>query len=105
MPEVFYKCWAASYEEDAKAANLYETYRPCDQINLAGNLFRKKIEFFKNGKCKWLQMAPNEEHFFIDAVWVYKRGKIIVRDNAKAILFKFEIEHLVFNRMKIMVKN
>ena len=104
MPDIFYKCWTASYEEDAEAANIFETFRPCDYKEFKAGMFRQKIEFYKNGKCKWLQMAPNDAHSLIDALWIYKFGKIIVKNEKKETIIKFRIEHLAGNRMNIMVK-
>jgi hypothetical protein len=102
MPEVFYRCWTASFEEDAESANVFETYRPCDFKNFKVAMFRRRMEFFKNGKCKWLQLAANDAHYFIECVWIYKRGKIFIKNEKEETLFKFKIEHLAHNRMNIV---
>jgi hypothetical protein len=103
MPDVFYKCWTASSEEDAESGSIYDTYRPCNYKEFKKGMFRARIEFFKNGNCKWLQSAPNDAHFFVDGTWVYKHGKVIVRNANKEIELKFKIKNLEFNRMNINI--
>ncbi len=104
MPEVFYNCWIASPEEDSGDNSISETYRPCNYKDSKPSMFRYKIEFFKNGKCKWLQLAANDAHYFIDGVWFYKFGKVIVRNEKKETELKFKIQHLAYNRMNIIIK-
>jgi len=103
MPEVFFKCWASSYEEDTDAVSRTKTYRPCDYKEFKPSMYRHKIEFFKTGKCKWLKLAANDAHYFVESTWTYKRGSVIVRDDNKETVFKFKIKHLAQNRMTILV--
>ena len=104
LPDVFYKCWIASPEEDISDKSISDTYRPCDHKEFKVGFFRKKIEFFKSGKCKWAIYAPNNPDSLIDCLWFYKGGKIAVKNDKKQTLFKFVIEHLAYNRMNIVVK-
>ncbi len=104
MPDAFYKCWTASPEEDIDDNSISDTYRPCDFKEFRKGLFRKKMEFFKNGKCTWLKYAPNDKDSLINGEWFYKRGKVAIKNEKKEIVIIFKIEHLAFNQMNIVIK-
>jgi hypothetical protein len=104
LPDVFYQCWAASYEEDNDAVTIFKTYRPCNYKEFKPGMYRHRIEFFRDGKCKWLRMAPNDAHYFVDGVWTYQRGMVTVRNAKDQVIFKFRIKNLKQNRMNIAVK-
>lgn len=104
MPPEFYKCWAASFEEDNDAITVSKTYRPCDYKEFKPSMFRYRIEFFRDGKCKWLQLAANDAHYFVDGTWKYNRGNVTVLDAKGEIKMKFKIKNLKYNRMNIVMK-
>ena len=104
LPADFYKCWASSFEEDDDAVAVTKTYRPCDYKDFKPSMFRFRMEFFKDGKCKWLQLAANDAHYFVDGVWKYKGGLITVRDLKGEVKMKFKIKNLKYNRMNIVEK-
>lgn len=91
-------------EEDIDENSITDTYRPCDFREFRKGLFRKKMEFFKNGKCNWLQSAPNDKDSIISCDWFYKRGKIAIKNKNKEFVIIFKIENLAFNQMNIVVK-
>ena len=105
MPDAFYQCWAASYEEDNDAVTVSKTYRPCNYKEFKPGMYRHRVEFFRDGKCKWLRMAANDAHYFVDAKWIYRKGIITVKDDKELVVFKFRIKNLKQNRMNIVVKD
>jgi hypothetical protein len=102
MPDAFYQCWAASHEEDDNA--FFDTYRPCNYKEFKAGMYRHRVEFFRDGNCKWLRMAANDAHYFVDGKWSYRKGNITVKDNKDQVVFKFSIKNLKQNRMNVVVK-
>ena len=106
LPDNFYGCWTSSYEENDQKTEIL-IYRPCKYKEFGASMFRHYIEFKKDGKCTYLQAAPNDAHFEAPGTWMYpkKGGLITVLNEKKELVFKFKIEHIEKNLMKITTPN
>lgn len=93
LPEVFYKCWMASYEDDDQKT-MVRHYRSCDYKEFKPTRYRQSITFEKNGVCKYLQLSPTDAHFIVEGKWSYnhKTKLISVSDDKGAPVFKFRIK-------------
>lgn len=91
LPKEFFACWKASYEENDEKAKT-EIYRPCTN-EFRPSMFRLSIEFFKDGKCKYLHAGPTDIHYFVDGKWTYNsRTKVVtVLDDKKKLAYKFKV--------------
>jgi hypothetical protein len=104
MPDVFFNCWSASYEEDDQTgANKEKTYRPCDYKQFKPSMYRQNITFHKDGKCTYLAFAPNDAHYFEEGKWTSdKKGKLItVTKPDGKVAYKIKIDSLKKDLMKL----
>ena len=101
MPDAFYNCWLASYEEDEPNTNI-KIYRPCDYKEFKPSMFRQSITYEKNGVCKYLQLSPNDAHYFVEGKWIYNKKKkvVTIKDDKNKDVFKFKIKKLEKTLMK-----
>ena len=102
MPDAFFNCWRASYEEDDEKTNI-KNYRPCDYKEFRAAMYRQSITFDKNGQCDYLQLAPNDAHFFVKGKWSYnkKRKMVTVKDDKDKVVYKFKVNGIEKSLTKI----
>ncbi|MCW3078475.1 MAG: hypothetical protein JWO32_3084 [Bacteroidetes bacterium] len=79
LPDIFYSCWSASYEEN-KEGSQEKLYRPCDH-QFPMSRFRQSIVFDKNGTCKVLHVGETDAHYYVDCKWTYDKKKKILDIN------------------------
>jgi hypothetical protein len=105
-PEVFFKCWKASYEENKEKTKL-EVYRPCTYEKFGPRMFRLEIEFFKTGACKFLQVGATDMHYYVEGKWIYDSNKkiISVLDEIGKPTFKFAIKKVSKEVLKTISLN
>lgn len=94
-PEYFFKCWKASYEENNEKTKT-DIYRPCSYEKFKPRMFRLEIEFFKTGKCKYLQVGAADLHYYVEGKWTYnkKTKTITVSDDKEVITYKFKLKKI-----------
>jgi hypothetical protein len=94
-PENFFKCWKASYEENNEKTKT-DIYRPCSYEKFKPRMFRLEVEFFKAGKCKYLQVGAADLHYYVEGKWTYnkKTKTITVSDDKDVITYKFKLKKI-----------
>ncbi len=91
LPPEFFTCWKSAHEEKDEKAKI-QVFRPCTN-EFRPSMFRLSIEFFKDGKCKYLHAGPTDNHYFVEGTWTYNsRTKIVtVFDDKKKREYKFKV--------------
>lgn len=105
-PKEFFACWKASYEESNEKTRA-DVYRPCAYSKFKPSMFRLEIEFFIDGKCKFLHIGPTDNHYFVDGKWIYDSNKkiISVLDEIGKPTFKFAIKKVSKEVLKTISLN
>jgi hypothetical protein len=100
-PKDFFACWKASHEESNEKTKT-DIYRSCSYSKFGPSMFRLEIEFFKDGKCKFLHVGPADDHYYVEGKWVYDgKTKIIsVLDDKGNLTYKFKIKKVSKDLMK-----
>lgn len=101
-----YKCWKNSREEYNQNSSSF-IYRPCEYKTFPPSRFREQFEFEENGKCSWLQLAPNDGHFMVQGEWIYNKEKHVLLINNKSgkIIYYFKLNSLSKDLMKLEVES
>jgi len=101
LPKEFFTCWKSAHEEKDEKAKT-QVFRPCTN-EFRPSMFRLSIEFFADGKCKYLHAGATDAHYFVDGKWSYnKRKKIItVFDDKKKIEYRFKVIEVKGDILKI----
>lgn len=102
IPEAFYNCWSASYEED-DANTMTKNFRNCDYDKFPPSRFRQQITFNRDGTCKVLNLGATDAHFFTENKWTYdKRKKLVsILDDKGKPFMRFKINAVEKGRLKI----
>ena len=105
-PKEFFTCWKASYEESNEKTKT-DVYRPCTYSKFRPSMFRLEIEFFNDGKCKFLHVGPTDDHYYVDGKWVYDKNTktISVLDDKDKLTYKFKIKKVGKELMKTISLN
>ncbi|MCE3228507.1 MAG: hypothetical protein K0S32_3058 [Bacteroidetes bacterium] len=92
LPETFYTCWAAAYEEDDQKANT-KVYRQCDFKNFKPSFYRQRFVFKKDGTCQVLMIGETDAHYFLDCKWTYnkKKGLVAITETTKKLEIVFQV--------------
>jgi hypothetical protein len=92
LPDNFYTCWIASFEEDNQSANT-QVYRHCDNRSLKPGPHRQRYDIQKDGSCKVLLLDDTGASYFIDAKWTYDKstGVVSVTGDNQKFASKFEV--------------
>jgi hypothetical protein len=102
LPNEFYTCWAASYEEN-KEESSEKIYRPC--LNeFKPSRFRQNISFDKNGTCKVLMVGEADAHYHVNCKWTYDKKKktVSIGDEKNKVKMKFKIVQVNKDILKII---
>lgn len=101
LPKEFFTCWKSAHEEKDEKAKT-QIFRPCTN-EFRPSMFRLSIEFFADGKCKYLHAGATDAHYFVDGTWTYnKRKKIVtVFDDKKKIEYRFKVIEVKGDMLKI----
>ena len=102
LPEAFYNCWSASYEEDSETSKV-KTFRLCD-YKFPPKMFRPTIKINKGGTCQVLHVGPTDQHFYVDCTWTYdkKKKRVTIVDKDKKVEMKFIVRSVDKDLMKIV---
>jgi hypothetical protein len=92
LPETFYKCWAAAYEEDDQKANT-KVYRNCEYKDFKPSFYRQRFIFKKDGTCQVLMIGETDAHYYLDCKWSYtkKKGLVTITEPTKKLKIVFQV--------------
>lgn len=101
LPKEFFTCWKSANEEKDEKAKM-QIFRPCTN-EFRPSMFRLSIEFFADGKCKYLHAGATDAHYFVDGKWSYNARKKIVTvfDDKKKIEYRFKVIEVKGDILKI----
>ncbi|MEO6305268.1 MAG: hypothetical protein ABIP51_19060 [Bacteroidia bacterium] len=104
-PKEFFACWKASYEENDEKTKT-QVYRPCTNT-FRPSMFRLEIEFFADGKCKFLHAGETDAHYYVEGKWSYnkKTKAVTVTDDKGVMMYKFKIKEAKKDGLKIISLN
>ncbi len=90
-----FSCWKASYEENNEKRKT-QVFRSCSYTKFAPSMFRLEIEFFADGKCKYLHVGPTDNHYYVEGKWTYnkKTKKLNIEDDKGSIEYKFKFKEI-----------
>ena len=99
--------WSNSFEEENQNPKI-KIYRNSNHHTLLPSRFREIIEFFADGQCRFLTLAPNDGHYYIEGKWSYsdKEMNIIqITDSSGFIHKRFLILELKPDVLKLQMLN
>ncbi len=104
-PKEFYACWKAAHEENNEKAKT-NVFRSCT-YTFGPSMFRFEIEFFADGKCKYLHVGPTDNHYYVEGKWNYDKKKkvIIVKDDTGKISYKYKIKDVNKEKLTLVMLN
>ena len=105
-PKEIFACWKASYEETNEKTKT-EIYRPCTYSKFRPSMFRLEIEFFIDGKCKFLRVGTTDNHYYAEGKWNYESSKkiITVLDENGKPTYKFALKKVSKDVLKTISLN
>lgn len=63
---ILFQEWKHAREEEEDSIQIY---RPSNSQNFPSTRFRGSFEFYKDGRFKYLYLAPNDAHYFRYGTW------------------------------------
>jgi len=102
VPEAFYNCWLASYEED-EANSVKKNYRQCDYGLFPPSRFRQQLTFRKDGTCRVLNLGVTDAHFFTENKWTFNENTklVVIYDDKGKPFMQFKINYVDKNHLVI----
>jgi hypothetical protein len=103
----FTTSWTNSYEEET-INHETEIFRPSNYKEFPLSRYREKLTFTQDSNCRYLVLAPNDAHYFLNGKWSFvNRDEDIVQilDSSGAVYKKFHIVELHQDLLKLIIVN
>lgn len=95
------KEWKHSREEETDSIQIY---RPSNYMEFSPSRYRQVYAFADSGYCKYLALAPNDAHYFLDGTWVYNEElqTVSISDSLQQVIRSFKIITLTKKLLKLV---
>lgn len=102
MDPLLINCWKYSYEETT--SDNSKVYRPCDSMEFPPSRFRSTFIFKENNDCEYLELAPNDAHFFKNGSWEYESESriILIKDEGNQVIQKLVVMDLTADKLVVV---
>ena len=94
-------CWKHAYEEETPGD--LKVYRPCDFMEFPPSRYRSTYIFKDNNACDYLELSPNDAHFFSTGRWEYnaETGILLIKDKNDMVLTTFAVVELAADKLVV----